>query len=236
MNVDYNDSFRVGRKSKMTDIDIISLSLTAEFMSIDSENSLFKQAKPMKRLLILQLLLFSLLASAQSSVKCLIKTSLGDITVALYPEQAPITTANFLNYINNHLYDGSSFFRVCTRVNEADREIKIEVIQGGNIPEEKQSKPISLETTAQTKLLHKNGILSMARDSMPDSATSEFFICINDQPQLDFGGKRNPDGQGFAAFGKVIKGMKVVKKIQKQKVNDQHLITPVTIYSIRRME
>jgi len=111
------------------------------------------------------------------------------------------------------LYNNSSFFRVTTPENEATRAIKIEVIQGGNIPREKQFAPIEIETTEQTKILHKNGTLSMAR-ATPNSATSSFFICINDQPSLDFKGKRNPDGFGFAAFGKVIKGMDVVKKIQ----------------------
>ncbi len=76
----------------------------------------------------------------------------------------------------------------------------------------------------------------MARDANPNSATSEFFICINDQPELNFGGKRNPDGQGFAAFGKVTKGMDVVKKIQKEKDKEQYLIDRVVIYSIRRIK
>jgi peptidyl-prolyl cis-trans isomerase A (cyclophilin A) len=75
----------------------------------------------------------------------------------------------------------------------------------------------------------------MARDT-PNSATCSFFICINDQPELDFAGKRNPDGQGFAAFGKVTKGMKIVREIQAQKEKDQHLINPVVIHSIRRFK
>ena len=74
----------------------------------------------------------------------------------------------------------------------------------------------------------------MARDT-PDSATSSFFICIGNQPELDFAGGRNPDGQGFAAFGKVTKGMRVVKKIQVQENKDQYLINPVKIISIKRL-
>jgi peptidyl-prolyl cis-trans isomerase A (cyclophilin A) len=155
--------------------------------------------------------------------------------VELYPEKAPITVANFLKYVDQKLYDGTNFFRVCTQENEKERTIKIEVIQGGDVPEVKQFEPIPIETTSQTGLRHGDGVLSMARDT-PNSATSSFFICIGNQPELDFAGKRNPDGQGFAAFGKVTKGMKVVRKIQAQKEKDQYLLNPVTINSISRLE
>jgi len=74
----------------------------------------------------------------------------------------------------------------------------------------------------------------MARDT-PDSATSSFFICIGNQPELDFTGKRNPDGQGFAAFGQVTKGMKVVRKIQAGENKGQYLIRPVKILSVKRI-
>jgi peptidyl-prolyl cis-trans isomerase A (cyclophilin A) len=73
--------------------------------------------------------------------------------------------------------------------------------------------PIQQETTAQTGLKHLDGTISMARLE-PGSATSEFFICVGDQPELDFGGKRYADGQGFAAFGRVTQGMEVVRAIQ----------------------
>lgn len=171
---------------------------------------------------------------SQKASACIIKTSLGDIRIELYREKSPITVANFLKYVGNQLYDGTNFYRVCTPENEKDRRIRIQVIQGGDVPEDKQFEPIPIETTNKTGIRHQNGTLSMARDQ-PNSATSSFFICINNQPELDFAGKRNPDGQGFAAFGKVIKGMKVVKKIQSQKEKDQYLINPVVIYSIRRM-
>ncbi len=161
----------------------------------------------------LLLILISFSASAQKNITCLIKTELGTITVELYPAKAPITVANFLKYVDAHLYDSSSFFRSVTLQNQPKDSIKIEVIQGGDIDSIKDLAPIALETTKQTGLLHKNGTISMAR-SKPATATSSFFICINDQPALDHGGMRNKDGQGFAAFGKVIKGMNVVKKIQ----------------------
>ena len=150
---------------------------------------------------------------AQKNSTCLIKTKLGNITIELYPAKAPVTVANFLKYVDAHLYDSSSFFRAVTLNNQPKDSIKIEVIQGGDVDSVKEFAPIPLETTNITGLLHKDGTISMARGK-PASATSSFFICINDQPELDHGGKRNKDGQGFAAFGKVIKGMDVVKKIQ----------------------
>lgn len=172
---------------------------------------------------------------AQKKVKCLIKTELGNIKVELYADKAPVTVANFLKYVDAKLYDGSSFFRVCTPENEKNRKIKIQVVQGGDVPEGKEFAPIQMETTQQTGIHHLNGTLSMARDA-PNTATSSFSICVNDQPELDFAGKRNPDGQGFAAFGRVTKGMKVVHKIHVQKDKDQYLIKPVKILSIRRIK
>ena len=175
------------------------------------------------------------LANAQKKITCLIKTELGNITIELYPAKAPITVANFLNYVDAHLYDSSSFFRAVTLQNQPNNAVKIEVIQGGNVDSLKDLAPIPMETTKQTGLLHKDGTISMAR-STPASATSSFFICINDQPSLDFGGKRNPDGQGFAAFGKLIKGMNVVKKIQQLHPDQGQYFKPaVTIISIRKL-
>jgi peptidyl-prolyl cis-trans isomerase A (cyclophilin A) len=186
------------------------------------------------KLLFAFLNLILLNSFGQTTIPCLIKTSLGNIRFELYPEKAPVTVANFLKYVDIDLYDGTTFFRVCNPENERDREIKIQVIQGGDVPESKAFEPIKIETTLQTGIRHQDGTLSMARDT-PNSATSSFFICINDQPELDFSGKRNPDGQGFAAFGKVTKGMKVVRKIQVQKDKDQYLVNPVKIISIRRL-
>lgn len=189
----------------------------------------------MKRTFVL--VSFSLLilnVFAQKNVRCVIKTEMGNIKVELFGAKAPVTVANFLKYVDNQLYDGSSFFRVCTPENEKNRKVKIQVVQGGDVPEGKEFEPIPMETTQQTGIHHRNGTLSMARDA-PNTATSSFSICINDQPELDFAGKRNPDGQGFAAFGQVTKGMKIARKIQAQKDKDQYLINPVKIISIRRL-
>ena len=188
---------------------------------------------------IVFLFLFIIICSfvnAQKKITCLIKTSLGNITIELYPLKAPLTVANFLKYVDAHLYNNSSFFRSVTLNNQPNNTIKIEVIQGGNVDSTKELAPIPMETTQQTGLLHKNGTLSMAR-AAPATATSSFFICINDQPALDFGGKRNPDGQGFAAFGKVIKGMDLIKKIQQLYPDqDQYFKPRVPIISIIRIK
>ena len=92
--------------------------------------------------------------------------------------------------------------------------------------------PIKHETTVLTGILHKDGVISMARNE-PGTATSEFFICIGDQPSLDYGGKRNPDGQGFAAFGKV---MDVVRKIHKSATEGQWLKPRIRILNVKVLE
>ena len=189
-----------------------------------------------KILIILIAFVFAGAACAQKSTRCLIQTSLGNITVELYPEKAPVTVANFLKYVDGHLYDSSTFFRAVRLDNQPNNLVKIEVIQGGNVDSLKQFPPIPMETTELTKLSHLDGTVSMAR-STPASATCSFFICINDQPSLDFGGKRNPDGQGFAAFGKVTSGMDVVRKIQQlYPEQTQYFKPPVTIISISRIQ
>ncbi|MCC5938589.1 MAG: peptidylprolyl isomerase [Lunatimonas sp.] len=170
---------------------------------------------------------------SEKAVYYVLATELGEIEVELYPKRAPRTVANFVAYVESGAYEGSTFFRVCTPENEADREVKIEVIQGGNVAEESLLPPIQLETTEMTGLTHRDGTLSMAR-STPHSAQSSFFICIGDQPALDFAGQRNPDGQGFAAFGQVTAGMHVVRTIQHMENEGQYLIDSVRIHRVDR--
>ena len=188
----------------------------------------------MKTLLSILLLSSVLAFSADAKpVHVLMKTQFGDIELELDGAHAPITTANFLKYVNAHMYDGGEFHRTVTLENQPDNKVKIQVIQGGiPVSREKDSfAPITLERTDKTGVKHKDGTISMARDE-PDTATSDFFICIGDQPDLDFGGKRNPDGQGFAAFGRVIKGMDVVRKIQASPSQGQKLTPPIKIVSV----
>lgn len=162
-----------------------------------------------------------------------IRTALGDIEVQLEAEKAPNTVRNFLSYVDGNRYDGGRFHRTVLPDNQPKSPVKIEVIQAGPKPGSKSQAPIALERTSVTGLRRLDGVISMAR-SGPDTATSDFFICIGNQPELDFGGKRNPDGQGFAAFGHVTRGMDVVRKIQKSPHDGQGLTPPVTIISIRK--
>lgn len=169
-----------------------------------------------------------------SNLVVIIKTELGDITVELYADKAPATVKNFLHYVDLSLYKNSCFYRVVRMDNQPDDSVRIEVIQGGRWENENNGfAPIIHETTRKTGILHKDGVISMAR-SNPGSATSEFFICVGDQPELDFAGKRNKDGEGFAAFGKVLSGMDVVRKIYSIKAPGQYLEKRVIIFNIYR--
>ena len=164
----------------------------------------------------------------------LFKTELGDIVVELYSDKAPVTANNFLQYIEENRLEGATFYRTVTMGNQPENKIKIEVIQGGlyedNHP--RALAPIKHETTELSGILHKDGVISMARYE-PGTATCEFFICVGDQPSLDYGGKRNPDGQGFAAFGKVVKGMDVVHKIHESQADGQWLEPRINIKTIK---
>ena len=173
---------------------------------------------------------------AAKNPRVAIGTALGSIVVEIDEKRAPETAANFLRYVDAGRYNGGRFHRTVTMQNQPDKKIKIEVIQGGVNPSfaDKDYPPIKLERTNQTGIKHKSGTISMARDGA-DTATSDFFICIGNQPELDFGGKRNPDGQGFAAFGHVTKGMAIVRKIQKSPAKDQTLTPPIEIVSIARI-
>lgn len=164
-----------------------------------------------------------------------IHTELGDIVVEIDCDRAPVTATNFLRYVDENRYRDATFYRVVRMDNQPGDAVKIEVIQGGLGKGAHKDKlpPIKQETTRETGFLHKDGVISMARQE-PNSAHSEFFICIGDQPELDFGGMRNPDGQGFAAFGQVKSGMGVVRRIQQLPGDGQWLKKPVLIQSIKR--
>ena len=185
-------------------------------------------------ILIASAIICSVAAPKNPVVK--IETKLGSIFVELDPKHAPVTTQNFLRYVDAGHYAGGRFHRTVTMKNQPDKKIKIQVIQAGVNPkfEKEDFPPIGLERTSITKIHHLAGTISMARDG-PDTATSDFFICVTDQPELDYGGKRNPDGQGFAAFGHVIRGMSVVRKIQKSPAEKQSLKPPIEIISISRV-
>ena len=168
----------------------------------------------------------------------LIETNFGDIELELYPEKAPKSVTAFLSYVDSGFYKNSSFYRVLKEENQPSASFKSELIQGG-IWHTNYKKGISLpgiphEPTNLTGILHKNGTISLARTT-PGTASSEFFICIGDQPAYDHGGAANTDGQGFAAFGKVIKGMDIVRKIHQQPDFEESFDPPIEIFNIRRL-
>lgn len=184
--------------------------------------------------ILLLLALFGFSSFGQNRIrKAVIKTELGDIVVEVYPDRAPITANNFLQHVEKGTYTNSIFYRVVRMDNQPQNKVKIEVIQGGLFEDElvERIAPIKHETTEVTGIRHSKGVISMARMG-PGTASTEFFICLRDQPSLDFGGNRNPDGQGFAAFGKVIRGMKVVKAIQALPDDNQYLKEKMRIEEI----
>ena len=182
------------------------------------------------------ILLLFIKAEGQKLPEVVIMTSVGNIRVQVDTIKAPVTARNFLFLSGQGVFRNSSFYRVVRSDNQPDNHIKIEVVQGGLFHEEKITgfQQVTHETTIKTGIKHTDGTISMARME-PGTASTEFFICIGDQPDLDFGGRRNPDGQGFAAFGKVLEGMETVKLIQHQDDENQYLRVPVIIKDIVRV-
>ena len=170
-----------------------------------------------------------------------IDTALGPIEVRLELARAPISSGDFLKYVDRGLYAGGTFYRT-VRPDIDPNPIKIEVVQGGLTDESRYLPPIAHEPTHRTGLRHRNGTLSIARDAVGTGTAGAFFICIGDQPELDFGGKRNPDGQGFAAFGHVTSGMELIRKIGALKTQGpprssggELIASPVQIVRARRV-
>ena len=162
----------------------------------------------------------------------LIETNYGDIEVELYPDKAPKTVAAFLSYIDSGYFKNSSFYRVVK--NEDMGGNNYGLIQGGifRTNETLHLPGIEHESTKQTGLSHTSGTISLARTS-PGSANTEFFICVGDQSQFDYG--NGADGQGFAAFGKVFKGMDIVRKIQDRPANGESFSEKIRIDRIVRL-
>ena len=177
--------------------------------------------------------------AARELVIVTIETTAGSIDVEIDATHAPITAANFLKYVDAKMYDGGRFHRAVRLDNQVRKDVLIQVIQGGRSPEQAKTTkgfgPIALERTSLTTITHVDGAISMARGDTADSASSDFFLCVGAQPSLDFGGGRAADGQGFAAFGRVIRGMEVVRKIQSGATNNrEQLIEPIAIVRVYR--
>ncbi|WP_406694237.1 peptidylprolyl isomerase [Sphingomonas cannabina] len=203
---------------------------------------------PRFALLPLAALLFALPAMAQdavtppnppapkpATVKVTLATTEGPIVLELEKERAPVTTANFLRYVDARRFDGIAFYRA----------MKLSwggLIQAGQRDPRKLFPPIAHEPTTQTGLSHTDGTISMARFA-PGTATADFSIMIGDMTGLDANPKATGDNTGFAAFGHVVEGMDVVRKIQAAPVSPtegegamkgQMLAAPVKILTARR--
>ena len=177
------------------------------------------------------------LAPGEVAVK--IETPFGFVFIAVDTKRAPITSANFLKYVDGGFYNGGRFHRATRKDNYTaapPNRPMMEIIQGGINPARRGEAlpPIPLERTSVTGLKHVAGTVSMARGTDADTATSDFFILLDDQPSLDFGGKRFDDGQGGAAFGRVVLGMDAVRYIQQQPVTGQNLTPPVPMVLVSR--
>ena len=178
----------------------------------------------------------AIFAAQSPPVRVVLETEAGEIEIEVDPGRAPISAANFLKYVDAGLFNGGIFHRTVRPDNQETKPIKIDVIQAQADPgrEAEYPPPIALERTSVTGILHKDGTVSMARAADIDSGRAHFFICIGDQPSLDYGGKRNPDGQGFAAFGRVVRGMDVVRKIQMSPARGESLRPAIKISRARR--
>lgn len=186
-------------------------------------------------LIIFSAALFSCSQPRYEQPHVLIETGYGDIELELYPDKAPLTAGAFLSNVDKGIYDGASFYRV-VRPTDPGSPVRVGVIQGGIFPhpDKPRQNGIPHETTRHSGLTHEDGTLSLARTE-PGTGSTEFFICIGDQSPLDSGRRGSPDGLGYAAFGKVFKGMKVVRKIQEQPGNGESFDKPVRIDRIRKL-
>ena len=179
----------------------------------------------------------------KKTVRVKFTTDLGDIIIEVYKDKAPKSAADFLYYVDNGLYDGQGFYRA-VRPETDPLHMGMEIIQGGRLDQEPITAAIDHETTKMTGLSHTDGAVSLARDEPGTGSAAYFFVSIGDNSFLDYGGKRNPDGQGYAVFGKVVKGMDVVRAIQMRDTGGpsaepitqgQFLTKPVIITKAKRM-
>lgn len=166
-----------------------------------------------------------------------IETGYGEIEIELYTDKAPLTANAFLAYIDSGYYNQCNFYRVLNMYNQPSNAPKAFLIQGGiwksNNELAQSLQGIPHEPTNKTGILHKEGTISMARNE-PGSGGPEFFIMVEDETGFDYGGENMADGLGFAAFGSVVKGMPIVRKIHNLREANQYLQPPLYINKIRR--
>ena len=176
-----------------------------------------------------------------ATTKVVMTTSAGTIVLALETERAPVTAANFLRYVDQKRYDGTTIYRAM----KLGKDGQYGLIQGGISGNPKRAlAPVAHESTAKTGLTHDDGAISMAR-STPGSATGDFFITIGPMTGLDADPSASGDNQGFAVFGRVVEGMDLVHRIQQLPTSPtlgagvmkgQMLADPVKILTVRRVK
>jgi peptidyl-prolyl cis-trans isomerase A (cyclophilin A) len=168
-----------------------------------------------------------------------IQTYYGDIVVELYPDKAPKTVAAFLSFIDSGYFKNTSFYRVLKKDDQPMNAAKTQLIQGGlwqtKFKKQQTIPGIPLETTKQTGILHQEGVISLARAEEANSGNTEFFICMDDEPDYDYGGLASPDKKGYTTFGRVISGMKYVKQIHHQPDFETNFYPPIKIINIKRL-
>jgi peptidyl-prolyl cis-trans isomerase A (cyclophilin A) len=225
------DEFGTIEKGKLADLVVIDADPLDDLNNIRKISMVMKEGRvvdrgtlPVRRVL-----------TAPRSTRVIITTELGEIEVELESARAPVTVANFLKYVDGGFYNGGAFHRTVRPANQTAVKNPIEVVQASINPERRGQAfpPIPLERTKDTGVWHVEGAISMARRE-PDTATSDFSICLDDLPSLDFGGARNADGQGFAAFGRVVRGLDIVRKIQQSAADGERLAPPIRIITVAR--
>lgn len=178
---------------------------------------------------------------APAVVKVTLTTSAGPIVLALEKERAPVTTANFLRYVDQKRLDGAAFYRAAKAPNAPEYGL----VQFGTRNEPKRTlPPIAHEPTTKTGLTHKSGTISLAR-AAPGTGAGDFFIMVGDTPSLDANPAQSGDNQGFAAFGQVVEGMDLIKTILAAPTDPnkgegvmkgQYLASPIKIVTARRSD
>ncbi len=192
----------------------------------------------MNKLLIIIGTAILIACNSNKNPQVIINTSVGNIEAELFPDKAPKSVAAFLSYVDSGLYNNSSFYRVLLEETMSDNNTGL--IQGGiwqtNGKKMSELKGIEHESPKQTGLSHTSGTLSLARLN-PGTASSEFFICIADQTDYDSGSTSGEgDGLGYAAFGRVVSGMEIVREIQNQPASGQSFNKPIVIFNIKRLK
>lgn len=141
------------------------------------------------------------------------ETTSGSMEITVYPDKAPISAGDFLRHVDGGYYNGEGFYRV-VRADNDPRQMGMSLIQGGRLDQEMVFDPITHELTTETGISNRDGAVAIARLQPGTGSAAYFFINIGNNDFLDTGGSRNPDGQGYATFGRVTKGLDVAKDIQ----------------------